>query len=184
MNLQKSWRFIWKAKSKADKLTLVLLVIYLIAIVWILLFKLGVRFSYMEHRQVNLIPFKDLILNGKTEYDESIMNVIIFLPLGIYTGTLFKKWNFSTHMLSFLILTLMIESIQFTFKIGAFDITDVVTNTLGGIIGFMTYKAILRAFFKQSKAHNFINLIAAIGSGLMILFLYLLKTNHLGIRYQ
>ena len=88
----------------------------------------------MEHRQVNLIPFKDLILNGKTEYDESIMNVIIFLPLGIYTGTLIKKWNFSTHMLSFLILTLMIESIHFTFKIGAFDITDVVTNTLGGII--------------------------------------------------
>lgn len=80
-----------ESKSKADKLTLVLLVIYLIAIVWILLFKLGVRFSYMEHRQVNLIPFKDLILNGKTEYDESIMNVIIFLPLGIYTGTLFKN---------------------------------------------------------------------------------------------
>ena len=68
----------------ANKLTNVLFIIYSIALFWILLFKLGVRFSYMENRQVNLIPFSEaLYLNGKMDFGEMIMNVVIFVPLGI-----------------------------------------------------------------------------------------------------
>jgi membrane protein YdbS with pleckstrin-like domain len=41
------------------KITRVLLVVYTLVIAWILLFKLGVQFSYMAERRVNLFPFRD-----------------------------------------------------------------------------------------------------------------------------
>jgi len=171
--------------NKLNRLTYVLFVVYLIAIVWILLFKLGVHFSSMGNRSINLIPFSaPVILNGKMDYGEMIMNVLIFLPLGIYAGILFKRWSLGIKLLLFFLVSLIIEGFQYILAVGAFDITDIINNTLGGIIGLMTYLGIEKAFNNSVKAQKFINLIATIGTISMILFLFLLKTNRLGIRYQ
>jgi glycopeptide antibiotics resistance protein len=185
MNLQNYWRNDKKDNNSANKLTIVLFVIYLIALFWILLFKLGVRFSYMENRSVNLIPFSEfLILNGKIDFGELIMNVIIFVPFGIYAGVLFKRRMFGKSLFFFFLLSLIIEGLQFIFRLGAFDITDIITNTLGGVIGLMIFKAIEKVFKNSVKAQKFINITASIGTVLMILFLLLLKTNNLWIKYQ
>src|SRR4249919_1903793 len=95
-----------KDNNSTNKLTIVLFVIYLIALFWILLFKLGVRFSYMENRNVNLIPF------GKIDVSEIILNVVIFIPLGIYAGVLFKRWSFVKKLFFFLLISLMLEGLQ------------------------------------------------------------------------
>ena len=185
MNLQKYWRSDGKDNYRGNKLTIVLFVIYLIALFWILLFKLGVRFSYMENRQVNLIPFEEaLMLNGKIDFGEIIMNVIIFVPLGIYAGILFKRWNFGKNFFFFFLLSLFVEALQFILRVGAVDITDTITNTLGGIIGLLIFKAIEKLFKNSVKAQKFINITAAIGTVLMILMLLLLKMNMLPVRYQ
>jgi glycopeptide antibiotics resistance protein len=185
MNLQNYWRTARKDNNSTNKLTVVLFVIYLIALFWILLFKLGVRFSYMENRNVNLIPFSEfLILNGKIDFGELIMNVVIFVPLGIYAGILFKRWSFGKSLFFFFLMSLTIEVLQFILRVGAFDITDIITNTLGGIIGLMIFKAIEKVSKNSVRAQKFINIIASIGTALMILFLLLLKTNNLWIRYQ
>jgi glycopeptide antibiotics resistance protein len=68
--------------------------------------------------------------------------------------------------------------------VGASDITDVINNTLGGIIGLMIYIGIEKVSGNSAKTQKFINIIATIGTVSMILFLFLLKTNRLGIRYQ
>ena len=74
--------------NSANKLTVVLFVIYLLVLVWILLFKLGVQFSYMANRSVNLVPFREpLILNGKIDNGEIIMNVIIGAGVAANFGT-------------------------------------------------------------------------------------------------
>jgi len=185
MNLQKYLRSDGKDNNRGNKLTLVLFVIYLIALFWILLFKLGVRFSYMENRQVNLIPFREaLMLNGKIDFGEVIMNVIIFVPLGIYAGILFKRWNFGKNVFFFFLSSLFVEALQFILRVGAFDITDTITNTLGGIIGLLIFKAIEKLFKNSLKAQKFIIITAAIGTVLMILMLLLLKMNMLPVRYQ
>ncbi|HUQ66690.1 MAG TPA: VanZ family protein [Flavitalea sp.] len=168
-----------------NKLTYILFIIYLIALFWILLFKLGVRFSYMGNRSINLIPFyKSSISNGKIDVGEIILNVVIFVPLGIYAGILFKRWTTANKLFFFFIISVILESLQLILKIGAFDITDVITNTLGGIIGLMTFKAIHKLFHNSEKAQKFINIIAAIGTVLMISLLILLKLNRLPVRYQ
>ena len=185
MNLQRYRRNNRSDNNTANRLTNVLFVIYLVVLWWILIFKLGVRFSYMEIRSVNLIPFNELlILNGKPDLVGLIMNVMIFVPLGIYAGVLFKRWTFRKNIFLFFLISLMIEGFQFVFRVGAFDVTDIITNTSGGIIGLMIFKAIEKVFNNNLRAQRFINVIAAIGTILMISLLLLLKLNMLPIRYQ
>ena len=167
-----------KENNKTNKLTSVLFIIYLIVLFWILLFKLGVRFSYMENRIVNLIPF------AKIDVAEIILNVVIFVPLGIYAGVLFERWGFVKKLFFFFLISLMFEGLQFIFKIGAFDITDIITNISGGIIGSLIFETIEKLFNNSVKSQKFITIIAAIGTALMISLLLLLKLNMLPVRYQ
>ena len=84
MHVQERWNRS-KINYAANRLTTVLFIVYLLVLLWILLFKLGVQFSYMEKRSVNLVPFKEaLTSHGKIDVSETILDVLIFIPLGIY----------------------------------------------------------------------------------------------------
>jgi len=169
--------------DKTNKLTNVLFIIYLIALFWIVVLKFNITFSHMENmRRINFIPFSEpLILNGKLDFGEMIMNIVIFVQLGIYAEILFKRWIIGKKLFLFFLISLICEGFQLILRVGAFDITDIINNTLGGIIGLMIYKGIEKAFKNSVKAQMFINIIATIGTCSMILFLFLLKINHLWI---
>ena len=169
-----------KVSVVTSRLTTVLFVVYLVALCWILLFKLGVRFSYMGQRNVNFIPFSDSIILTT----ENILNVVIFVPLGVYAGNLFERWIFGKKLFFFFLVSFIVEGLQYSLRVGAFDITDVITNTLGGIIGLMLFKGLKKAANSSVKTHKCINIIAATRTVLMILLLVLLKMNRLPIRYQ
>lgn len=78
----------------------------------------------------------------------------------------------------------MCEGLQFIFRIGAFDITDIITNTTGGIFGFIMFYAIEKSFNNSVRTQKYINIIAAVGTLLIISVLVLLKLNMLPVRYQ
>ena len=106
------------------------------------------------------------------------------MPLGVYTGILFERWIFGRKLFFLFLISLIVEGLQFILAVGAFDITDIITNTLGGIIGLTIFKAIEKGFNNSVKAQKFINIISAVGTALMILLLLLLKMNMLPVRYQ
>jgi glycopeptide antibiotics resistance protein len=167
------------------RLTKTLFIIYLLSLFWILLLKLGVRFSYMETRSINFIPFREAVLyNSKGDLAEVMLNVVIFIPLGIYAGLLFRQWNFGKKLLLFFGISLMFEVLQFILRIGAFDITDLLTNTFGGIIGLLLFYAIEKLFNNQVKTQRFINIVASVTTAVMLSLLLLLKLNLLPVRYQ
>lgn len=172
-----------KDNNKTNKLTNGLFIIYLIALFWIIVFKFNVSFSDIgSMRSINLNPFSEsLILNGRIAFSEIIMNVVIFVPLGIYVGILFKRWATLKKLFFFFLISLICEVAQFIFGIGASDITDIINNTLGGIIGLMIYIGIEKVFKNSVKAQKIINIIATIGTTLMILLLVLLMINNLWI---
>jgi glycopeptide antibiotics resistance protein len=185
MNLQKAAAANSKVNNLTNRLTTVLFIIYLIALCWILLLKLGVRFSYMGNRQVNLIPFSEaFILNGRTDVAGIILNVVVFVPLGIYAGVLFERWTFAKKIFFVFLISLIVEGLQFILAVGAFDTTDIITNTSGGIIGLLIFKAIEKAFNSSVRAQKFINIVAAIGTVVMIFLLLALKMGMLPVRYQ
>ena len=169
-----------KNQSNLDKWTFWLLMVYVSVLVWIILLKFGVQFSYMENRKINLIPFA----NGYYDKTETIMNVVIFIPLGIYATALFKRWAFNTQLIFFFLMSLILESLQYLLKIGTFDITDLLTNTTGGVIGYLGFWTIRKLTQDYQKTQKFFNILSTVGTLTILLLLILLKLNMLPIRYQ
>lgn len=163
----------------------VLFAIYLFVLFWILELKLGVHFSYMENRVVNLVPFREPLSNmGRVDFSEIILNVLIFVPLGIYTEALFQRWTFWRKLLCFFLTSLTFEFLQLIFKTGAFDSTDIIANTLGAVLGLMAFKGVEMVFNNRGKTQQFIQITATLGTVVVVSFLLLLKLNMLPIRYQ
>ncbi len=163
-----------------QRFTIILFIIYLAALYWILLLKLGVNFSYMASRRSNLVPFNHSpVLSG-----ENILNLIVFMPLGIYIGVLFRRLNFFSKLFLFFLFSFTVEIIQYVFRLGAFDITDIITNTSGAVLGLLIYEVIKLTLKDNMKTQKFINVVAAASTAFMILLLVLLKLNMLPIRYQ
>ncbi|MFN8256364.1 MAG: VanZ family protein [Bacteroidales bacterium] len=179
-----------KENDKANRLTNVLFVIYLLVLVWVLILKLDVHFSYMDKRMINLIPFAESTdQNGKPNSMEMVLNALIFIPLGVYAGILFKKWTIWKKIPLFFLTSLSIEIIQFILSVGAADITDIINNTAGGLIGLLVYMGIEKAFRNGYRAQKFLNFLALAGTVFIVLFLFLLKIKALWIigihfRYQ
>lgn len=107
-------------------------------------------FSTYIHSNVNLIPFKTIQVyyNGyinhraysSIAFTNLVANLLIFLPMGIFIPSLFKK----TNIIKFIILTFMIllgvETLQLVLKIGIFDIDDIILNFSGAFLGYILYK--------------------------------------------
>lgn len=89
---------------------------------------------------ITLIPFIPMLADLKN----TILNIILFVPLGIMLPLLWKKYHSlkSTVVFSFL-LSLSIELLQIlTYR--ATDINDLIANTLGAILGYFIYSIVSR----------------------------------------
>lgn len=164
-------------KTKNQRLTEVLFIIYLLALVWIIVFKMEFSFADINEMQaLNLDPYSaPARINGEVVYEEIYFNILAFLPFGLYLGILFKKWNVYQNILLFLLVSLSFEIVQYIFSIGASDITDIINNVLGGMIGMILFK-LLNFFIKNShRAHKLINIFAAVGTVLVVIVLFILK---------
>lgn len=63
---------------------------------------------------------------------EIVGNFILFIPL---PSAIFVSINRKTTGLTALIISIIIECIQYSLNIGFFDVDDMILNTLGGIAG-------------------------------------------------
>ena len=161
-------------KTKNQRLTEVLFFIYLLALVWIIVFKMEFSFADINEMQtLNLDPYSaPARINGVVVYEEIYFNILAFVPFGLYLGILFKKWNIYQNILVFLFVSLSFEMIQYIFSIGA---TDVINNVFGGIVGVIIFR-LLNLFMKNShRAHKLINIFAAVGTVLVVIVLFILK---------
>ena len=149
------------------KTTHILFTIYIFLVIWIILFKLSVSIEQLPHfRSINLIPF---YYPNKTGYQirEILDNVIIFIPFGIYLKTL--NINSSRTVFLGFLLSLSLELSQYIFCMGASDITDLITNTTGALVGVGLYY-LLKKIFKEKTNKN----ILVLASIVTILFVSLI----------
>ncbi|EPY2274420.1 VanZ family protein [Clostridium sporogenes] len=108
-------------------------------------------------RTLNLIPFYD-IFNGNYNGLDIWGNVILFIPLGIYMNIINKNNAIYINIFKILSISLIFEASQYIFGIGASDITDIITNTIGGIIGIGIYMVIKKIFKEDKKVKNFVTI--------------------------
>jgi glycopeptide antibiotics resistance protein len=159
---------------KSKRFTLGLFIFYLLALTWIIIFKLQFSFENLPHiKNINLIPFgQSVIVNGKIDFGEIIQNALAFIPYGLFIHVLREEKSLLKQFIPIICTSLIFEIIQFVFAIGASDITDMISNSLGGIIGI----AIAVSISKVSKKGwiKFINIISFIGAIILTLFIAIL----------
>lgn len=154
----------------------ILFIIYLLAMTWIILFKMSFSFELLSsNRNINLIPFRgSVIVNGHILLSEIINNVIIFIPFGIYVSSLFSNLSIIKKISIIISLSVIYETLQYILAIGATDITDVITNTSGGIIGLFVYFIISKLFKTEKKALTFVTACAGFFTVCTIIFISIL----------
>ena len=90
----------------------------------------------------NFIPLRGML----TDITNSYLNVLLFLPLGIFVPCLWPEYRSMMKTVGLGLMTsLGIEILQiFTFR--ATDIHDVITNVAGTMIGYLIGKLIINRF--------------------------------------
>lgn len=80
-----------------------------------------------------LIGFESFVVN-------IFGNIFAFAPFGFVLPIISDKnrkfWNIALLSLEF---SLTIELIQLLFKVGIFDVDDIIMNTIGGMIGYLCF---------------------------------------------
>ena len=67
---------------------------------------------------------------------EVVINVLLFVPFGLYLGLLRRSWRWFQAAAVLAGASLILESTQHLISVGSFDITDIIVNTAGGLAGF------------------------------------------------
>ena len=159
----------------------VLFAIYLVILAWLILFKFSVHIASVLHydkRSLNFEPFS----TASGSSGESLDNVLVFIPFGLLLSVHFKGLRFWIKLLIVLGASITAETIQYIFAIGATDITDVITNTLGGLTGIVGYD-LSSKYIDRESLDKFIVVAASVVLGLCVLLLIALEVRH-GVRYH
>ena len=165
-----------KKNTGSKKVTLGLLIVYLAVLTWIILFKMELDIEALRKinlRSMNLIPFAgSVIVNGKVELSEIILNIAVFIPFGIYLSMLGQNISFLGKVLPIFAVSLLYETLQYCFAIGASDITDLLGNTLGGVIGIGLFAVSSKILGERTV--RILNILASVGTVVTVAFLALL----------
>ncbi len=140
------WKFYrkWKEKGRDILLINTLMYIYLSFVLYFTLMPIITSLPFIfnhPYNRMNLVPFID-VLNGRGDFIRQVgLNVIMTIPFG-FLIPLVKKENDKLLKVVFytFLLSLGIELLQPLINgVRSADITDLITNVIGGIIGYIIY---------------------------------------------
>jgi len=93
-----------------------------------------------EVRQYDFHPFWSY--NSPELLIENIMNVVVFIPVGMLLCVAFKQITWWKALLIGCGISITIEALQFCFMKGFSEVDDVMHNTLGCLIGYLLFATI------------------------------------------
>ena len=134
----------WKVKGKDVLLVNTTMYIYLSFVLYFTLMPIITSLPFIfnhPYTSMNLVPFID-VLNGRGDFARQVgLNIVMTIPFG-FLLPLVKKANVkvSKVVLYTFLLSLFIELLQPLINdFRSSDITDLITNVIGGFIGYLLY---------------------------------------------
>lgn len=124
------------------QITWILFVVYLIILIYMMFFGFGR--SVRPNTAYNIIPFKTIYLYFLHAHHFKISiwfinmvgNIGVFIPFGLLLPGLSHRLKKTIPFLTvFFIGITILETFQYTFKVGSFDVDDILLNSLGAWIG-------------------------------------------------
>ncbi len=153
------------------RVTSILFIVYFLLLTWIIVFKMELSMSNLvAERSINFIPFKEsAIVNGRISFSEIINNAIVFIPVGVFTAMLADNLKFIKMAAVPFGISLFYEITQYIFAVGACDVTNLINNTLGGIVGILIFK--LRRKVLGDKAYKVVNIFSIVCVVLIVIMM-------------
>ena len=146
-------------------------IIYLVLLIWVVIFKCTIPeiFIYDYIQKPILYRFQRGIVPFSYSYYQyvsldMVLNVIAFIPLGLYLPFMVKK-RYAFPIVA--LVSILFETIQLLTGFGWFDTVDLIVNILGGFLGIGLF-LILRPRIKD-KIINKANFVFTIVFGVIAL---------------
>jgi glycopeptide antibiotics resistance protein len=96
-------------------------------------------------------------------------NLLFFVPFGLLLSVNLKRATFRRKVAHVFFFSLALEAIQCIFAIGIADVTDVIMNTAGGLLGLALY-GISRRYVDGKKLNKWTTI--TIGAVVVLLFAF------------
>ena len=132
----------WKAQGRGSLLVNTLMYVYLSLVLYVTMMPVIVSIPFMldhPYKPMNLVPFIDVSLGRGDFFRQVFLNIIMTLPFGfLFPLTRDKRAKFGITVFFCFLMSLGIELLQPFFDRNS-DITDLITNVIGGILGHGFY---------------------------------------------
>ena len=124
--------------------------------------------------QDNFIQETDKEVGAAFHLTEVLENFLVFVPMGIYLQMLLPRTKLYVKFMLIAGTSFLLETMQYILAVGRSDITDVLTNTAGGLLGLAVYSMAARLIGNRIKANRLFSILAGIVSVVVIGLLGLL----------
>lgn len=132
----------WKKLSNYDLFIRTIMYVYISFVLYFTLMPIICSIPFMfnhSFKMMNMNLFDDL-LNHRGDYIRQIvLNIVMLIPFGIIFPLIDKKNNFVKTVKWSFITSLVIEMLQTLISVRSSDITDLITNVFGAVIGYLIY---------------------------------------------
>nr|WP_285845905.1 VanZ family protein [Metabacillus idriensis] len=136
----------------------VLFVLSILAVVFITVYPK--YYGTSEPRIINLVPFIGMINMMIHSVDSSVpirnigLNLLLFIPFGFFLSLKVSRLNknvLKNVVFKGFLLSFIVELIQYSFPMGrSADIDDLILNTFGALLGYVTWKLFNLIFSNKS----------------------------------
>ncbi len=151
-------------KKKIIRISRILFIAYGLFLIYFLFFaEIMGRTTVTNEYRYNLHPFEEIkrfiewAKVSEKGYESMLLNVVgnivAFVPFGLFLPLITKaKYNVITVTAMGFLTSTLIELIQFFTRVGSFDIDDIILNTTGAFLGYISYRII--RFVKGRMKHG------------------------------
>ena len=161
-----------RGTTKTQKISWLIFILYLIAILYYTIFAESMgrantdptddpRFNLILFNEINRFIVYREQLGMKAFMLNVVGNCVAFIPGGFLLPVISRRCrSFISCTLVGFVISFFIECTQLIFRVGSFDVDDLMLNTLGVAIGFIMNAAIkkFRAFKKKKKESRIVKI--------------------------
>lgn len=148
-----------RSLTKLQKGALITFAAYLLVLIWVIMLKCNMEWpvyvsrlmmggmSIPERAEWSFCHFRfngDGPIYSKDAIEDMLVNIALFLAVGMTLPIVFEKRKYLKTPLAAFGLSLAFEIVQFFNTIGGFAYIDLITNTLGAVIGMILLHLLLK----------------------------------------
>lgn len=150
----------WRLKSKKYFLLNTAFYIYIVIVLFATVMPFKIPVGATNNLFIStaiFMPFNDLMQGYEGAQRDIILNILMMIPFGflfplIRNSTLFQT-TFTTFLFSFSIESYQLLTGWFGTSSRIFDVTDIITNTTGGFIGYLLFSKLKAIALNNSKLY-------------------------------